>query len=965
MPDPPTTSWPLWQRGRAAKTEDAEYVALARYATTDALWGFDAPELPAGLSAPEIVARVYGEVLAGAGWNYVEEPKRPAPLSSLASQQIRTPRDIQRYRAATCLDASLLLTALAVRAGTRPHLAVGRNHAFVIVGDHVGGTATGTGGIAYASRATADLVGDGVAMAIDVVQALVTPKRAQAASFADALAEGQRWVADAVTSGQRLMLIDVVAANERHGFTPYAPDRDPTFIPRSLPAHAGALKLYESQESICERLRGKHGVIVIHGDSGSGKTTAALHLAAERESGPAVILDASSGETIVTSAAEVGARERGVSVGRLEPQERDGDAASLLARLSTSPGSWCVVFDNADGDPSQVLRWLPRPDREKGQAVIVTTTNPTWLQLSLVNEREALAPIDDTDVARALGTHSALAELVAGRAVTLRAFLRYLSDGGGDAARLQRHAEALPDDELRGPVALVSAVLEEYGELGPVLQRLELLPPDHLPICDDVADYATFQRLEALGLVDLTPEAGVARMHRLVGRAAERVLGQDDEARTAADMVRGAETFAALSAAAEPSLLERYTKLILAAFAARQPTFLIDGFVLQRAASLMELRGRVEESRQLAEPAVTVLGAVAGAEPIELADALQSLARWTNQHDPRNAVALAAALEQMALAQSVAARFGDERRAARSRRLEALLRLKVGWLNADLETGTRDIVAALGDLEREADAAERPDSGVDRGEALRARFNVAGPRVTLAQRVPSEADGHLREAQRVYEVVGHRRQALYPQTQHPHVAACISGEALARYMRANLVAVTYDERQRLLAEATDLEREALTDRFELEGPLGGADTSKSSKLLTKISYARHRLNDSAVSSTVLDEARGEIAVPRLTAATADHRAYAERWMSAPQLAAVLQVFGVSTPAALEPVAAERTIYDVLETRTILSAARALGLMDVALPVRRVYDQIVVLDGDGRFAERAAGVVERLVSGGEV
>ncbi|MDA0171848.1 hypothetical protein OJ998_22300 [Solirubrobacter taibaiensis] len=955
------STWPLWRRRRFATDSQRidEFVALARYATTDALRGFNEPDnVVPGLAVPEMLSRVY-QTFVRSRWVYVEEPKRPAPLASGATQQIRAPRDVERYRAATCLDASLLFVALALRAGARPLVVIGRSHAFVIVGDRVTGTPSGTTGISFADATTVELTTGGQALAIDVVQALRSLTREEPEAFERAGEVGARLVATAVRSGSPLTMIDVARVNETQESTPHIPDADLTFIPRSLPADAGELPLYKNQSLTCSRLSGKHGVLVIHGSSGSGKTTAALHLAAAREAGPSLLLDASSGETVVASAANIAARERGTSADRLEPQERDGEAAALLARLRTAPGPWCVVFDNADGDPSKVLPRLPRPDAAKGQVVIVTTTNPSWLRLNLVDETELLSPIDDVDVEAALGEHRELKPLVEGRAVTLRAFLRYLRKH--DSADLLGHADNDAASGLQGPIALVRAVLARHSDLRPALRRLTLLPPDYLPVDDDVADSETLRRLEALGLVDFTPHTGIAQMHRLIGSAAEHVLGSEDEGRAAADLVRHQGSFNALSMAADPTLLARYTKLILEAFSG--PAVSVeDGEVLQQAASLMELRGRVEDSYKLAGPAVDALSAAEGTEPIALADALQSRARWTNQQRARDANALTEARAQMELAQRVAARHGDERRAARSRRLDGLLRLKQGWLNKDRAAGTQEIVDALADLEHEANLAELPGSGVDAGEALRARFNVAGPRVTLAQRFPTDAAEHLTEADRTYTRVRAGRQALYPQTQHPHVAACISGQALVRYMQANLVAVAFDARQQLLREASDLEHEALTDRFDLEGPLGGGDTSKSSRLLTKIGYARHRLNDSGVASPVLREAGDEVLLPRMTAATTDLHAFAKRWFGSPQLAAVLTLFDAASPAELDKVPGERLV-DVLETRTILSAARALGLMDTELPIRRVFDDLIVIDGP--YVEQAKAFADKLIAGGEV
>ena len=332
--------------------------------------------------------------------------------------------------------------------------------------------------------------------------------------------------------------------------------------------------------------------------------------------------------------------------------------------------------------------------------------------------------------------------------------------------------------------------------------------------------------------------------------------------------------------------------------------------------------------------------------PVEYADAIQGLARYVNQHRTENREAIETAVDQVRLAQRIAGRHDDHQRMGRARRLEALLRIKLAKLEPDPGRRVSEIRGALAELERAAEDAMREG---DPAEATRALFNVAGPHVELAQLVPDDAADLLHRAARVYKRVHDLRLELYRQQLHPHIAACLAGLALVRYLEALLVPRALPERQALLAEASRYGMQSLDDRFSLDGPFGGADTGKSARLLTKVAYARHLLNESYPSGDVLVEAARETATPRLTADVAPLE-FIDRWCASPALADLLRQPSPAesfeaTLARARALADDDGRRDDAEPRTVLVAARHLGLMDVELPARRIFSLALLLGLD--------------------
>jgi hypothetical protein len=963
--DEPVNGWPLWRRalpGRSPSEGDwlAGYAELARFATSAALVQFAYGEPPAGLPPNAVSAWLYDE-LARYPARFVPERSQPAQLRGGVVQQIRAPRDIRAFGAAGSLDVAVAFAAMAIKAGLSPVLAVGRDaeakrpHTIVLVSaDSYSGIseAPSSMGVTLADDVTGHRVAEGSLLPVDTTAVLSEGGRGPAA-YPEAVERGQQFFVGHLDWDEPLVLVDVRSVLEQLGGPRYGPLPDDTFLPMSLPPDAGATPLYAEQESARERLSGRAGLLVLLGPSGVGKSTVALRVAAERDAGATWVLDASSPETLRASYAAIVCRELGYPFDDMDRLDRDGFAESALGRVRAARGAWCLVLDNADGDPAAILPLLPVPgerEPEADQVIVVTTANPAWTTVSSVEDPVVLEPIGDADIAAALDAHPELTELVHGRAATLQAFVRALRAGLPASALLKR-AAGLADDELRGPVALVSAALDTAPSLRGALLRTLLLPPDGLPPGRDAPEQEALDSLARYGV--LNPDG--SQIHRLIHRAAEQALADEDWPAAAAAVLTDPASFDALSAWADGPLLERLEALLSA-----RPGTTETGLALERAASLMELRGRINVSHRLAERALELLD-VPGAEPsLALARSIQASARYTNQHRQGDHGAIHTALVQMRRAIEITAGLDDAtRQEGRARRLEALLRVKLARLEgSDDSEQARGVAAALQDLIQLAKKAGDGNSPSEAAELARALFNVAGPYITLAQLEPWAAREHLDQALAVYQDVQRRRTALYGNYPHPHIAACISGQALVAYYRAELVEVGYDARQRALREATEFELTALRDRFELEGPNGGSDTGKSSRLLTKIAYARFALNQPAGAAAVLDEAEDETTLPRLTAAI-DERRFIERWARSPALASVRELTGgtlaagAPVPEILRAVAAAIDVWlervgnssDEPARRTIIAAAHVLGLTDTRVPDRRLYDHVLLLAED--------------------
>ena len=128
----------------------------------------------------------------------------------------------------------------------------------------------------------------------------------------------------------------------------------------------------------------------------------------------------------------------------------------------------------------------------------------------------------------------------------------------------------------------------------------------------------------------------------------------------------------------------------------------------------------------------------------------------------------------------------------------------------------------------------------------RAYFNLAGVYIQLAKvhadlAGSDQIAGDLERAEQVYEAVRALRELRYGGRPHPHVAACVQGQALVAYYRAVLL-----DQVGQVAEALRFAAEAMEQRRKvaagLAGPgseaiLGDSDMRKSASFIVKASMA--------------------------------------------------------------------------------------------------------------------------------
>src|SRR5207247_664398 len=105
-----------------------------------------------------------------------------------------------------------------------------------------------------------------------------------------------------------------------------------------------------------------HGTVVLHGDSGTGKSTIARQVAFDAQFGAAWFLTASDRQALINSLEQAERAELGAGGDSIEHTDRLGYALNALTRLGRADDEWVVVLDNADGDPGELMTWLPQPN---------------------------------------------------------------------------------------------------------------------------------------------------------------------------------------------------------------------------------------------------------------------------------------------------------------------------------------------------------------------------------------------------------------------------------------------------------------------------------------------------------------------------------------------------------------------------------------------------------------------------
>jgi hypothetical protein len=872
-------------------TELARYVAPE--ALSDVRWadarGPDAPAangLPATAKAKDaaMVVRLY-ERLARQPVAFWREPWLPGQ----AGQRIRHPWLLVHGRAGTCLDFATTYAAMCLDATLPPLLAMtwGRatgQHVFVIAtpgrkmryldppaadakerfdeleplvtsefGQRVGEFGPGFGESAEKGvvrledwDAFENALQTGAMLAVDFDRGPDEP----GVPFDEAGHRARAHLATVRARGAGLWLVDVAWLQHR-GYPPLPPPQTRAPISRFIPGGRASFDAYKSRKAIVKELRDMSGTVVLFGASGTGKSTIAREIAFGAQFGAAWFLTASEKQALINSLDQAERAELGRRVDPAAHVDRKGFATNGRIRLARAEDEWVVVVDNADGDPDDLLPWLPSPNPDRPgdvrQLVLVTTTNPAWRDLPF--DFRVLEPVALEEAEKHLPGPE-LAPMVGGRPLLFESFNRLAKSTGWVGARIAAHApcaESVAPEQI-GPATLWAAARATDGFDDAALEvaaGAAYLPPDRQPLDvaialapEHVARTARDTLID-LGLLSVNIDGDAVRMHRLFGAA----VRADLEAHTPALVQRVVTRIATIPAATKlldtDGDLRTITHLEGWLEHRDQPDSEPDellGRSMHGVAELLELHGHTRRSGERYAKAERHLRAA----PLLLGLGLHGRARTVNQHYAGNEPRLREALGWARDAESILRGAGAPDVAERCLAMQGLLMQKLAKFPRDGETKIELLREALDVIER-ADALRRTrlaDVDPDNPELLRSWFNRAGVRVSLAQEERKLAEHHLREAYEVYRNVELARRRIYARDEHPHIAACVVGQGYVAYFRALLVATDRRGRTEYLREATDRTIQALQTRQAEEGGIDGDEVAKVVRFLVKVALAR-------------------------------------------------------------------------------------------------------------------------------
>ena len=408
------------------------------------------------------------------------------------------------------------------------------------------------------------------------------------------------------------------------------------------------------------------------------------------------------------------------------------------------------------------------------------------------------------------------------------------------------------------------------------------------------------------------------------------------------------------------------------------------GVALHGVAWLLELHTRTRESGDVYAAAARHL---AGRVDL-LADCLHGQARTVNQHHANEPERLLEALEFARAAQELVRGTEYERLADRSRALEGLLMQHLAKFPEPGESKL-DLLRAAKEVIEDSHRRRVASLPVDDPELLRSAFNGAGVRIALAKDDREAASKHLDDAWRIYVDVATGRRAIYGRDIHPHVAACLYGQAVVDYYRALLLHADPVQRADWLRRATDNAADALRQRQAQEGSLDLDESVKSASLLSKIALARSAspvATDTDVAGLVAEAMReasdgGVIieSLPPLPSIPAEAVGGVERWIRSRAVAQLIDVLDsiwsddaavAETLASLEALLEDRSragstlFLSPIAAKAVPVVARALGLVPTTPPNGR-YDEVVVAADSLQAALAFPRVVGRWLADGSV
>lgn len=869
----------VWDLEEDSPGHPADYAKLAHFVSVSALEGlnfrvqdsYDLVKLEIGTreyadKAEAVLRQLYAR-LQSRRYNYDHEPWHVEPLHQ---QRLRDPRLIDRT-SGTCIDLALMFSAMCKANGLRPYLVVSHTlrgwHAMVIVSldcdvrtsksatSPVDAGATVVeprdhGGLFwhYARVGSDRMRTVGNAVAVDVTCACRNTNQ----DFGEAVATADGILGEAAHSVNVIDVVEVQLATGDFGASP-PEERDRPAIYRRLPTR-GEFFPFPSRQTLEEVLRARRGTVALYGDSGRGKSMMAHHIAQTADEGSGWFLDASTPNTLLTDLAQAEARELGQNLVDLEKADLRVYAKQAIRRLRDSELPWVVVLDNANGNPLHLAEFRPRPRPERGQSVIVTTTNHEWADVA--DELVTLDPLGGSDVEEEIrGIDSLGLSAVAGRPLLVDASRRLLETaralGAVDAGLwwLRPGLAGAVDPEQAAPAEFWAAVKEIVdGDAVPlaVAQAAAWFPPtqiDRRALAAAVGATAwevnqAVKRLGELGVVDLGgPTVIMHRLFRNAVQADAMAAGPLEQVRLIRRMLTAGDSLRLLQQVADIESSELMQQTVTA-YGTREDrivvthelALLLERYDVERAARwykemLTELdwqlgsevadehrRRVINALRGRARPIFRDKDYARFAEALSWTEAAEQVGRGSEEHDILMAVAEASALKGL-LMRSSAGRLKGEQALAALKQAETIL-------TESFETRA----ALLGTH----DPAEHPD--LDRG-----KYNLAGLEVRLAQ-VDQQiaASNHLQRAYEVYDEILKVRENRYRTREIEEVACCINGLALADYYKCVLVSEDPEEQTRLLRGARGNVEEAARIRGAVAGRKDTDDAAKSLTLLAKI-----------------------------------------------------------------------------------------------------------------------------------
>ena len=663
-----------------------------------------------------------------------------------------------------------------------------------------------------------------------------------------------------------------------------------------------------------------HAVLVLQGESGLGKSMLAHRLAKAADNGCGWFLTATDAKTLTTSLAQAERQEkseRGELIGgetgaageKPDPGDDQALASAALSRLREAERPWVVVLDNCDSAPDAtgLAELIPQP-RHAGQFVIITSKDPDWLEHARQPGWQpwAVPPLREGDLDE-LSLPRGLDNAVSGRPLIAQAL-----------AALCRDGTELPDSAAEDGPKLVWRLIRTSPHNAPdvvaLAQLLAWAPPEPtdvpslLKVAGLADSSAAAARLEALHFVipsiATTADRNRAiQMHRLFAAAVRSWTWENDPVAAARAIDRlltteegqgfftdAADTTALVRLEEDPETGEPGD-------ATRAAGFLADG---GRAGLLWYGLGHVRErlgpvSASEAPFATAARALDATVYPFQVAECLIGQARVVYQRGPATNEQLMAAREKVEQARRLLEPLTDTKSLQLREQGNAL-----AWLITQRIAGREkdpvrreELLAEVREnlwssyerrrriIRPDRNPAEKspPEPADDLGSE-RAYYNLAGVNIELAkvhhelamqhgtdseagrERL-REAEQDLGQAANVYAAVRALRELRYGGRAHPHLAACVHGQALVAYFRAVLLGMTGElaDAFRFAAEAMEQRRKVVTG---LTGPhssavLRNSDMHKSMDFIMKISVVGilDRSEGAAAVARICEEAREE------------------------------------------------------------------------------------------------------------